>query len=425
MLAAALPAGGQAGPDVIVAVSIRSVTVDSAGPFKAGDVLHVTLAGSPGGRASFTVPNVCGEIPMPEGRPGVYTGLLAIPKNIDVARAAVIGRLIGKGGTAAPLLAAGQTIAIYNSPPVIWAQTPPAESNVATGQPYLYAGLADGAGEGINRASIQIFLDGQNVTREAEVGANSISYRPSVPLAPGNHTALVVAADLAGNAARSEWHFRVVGPDLGQALWAGAGGQEAPGHGPVISASHPLAVTFHGRPGDKVACSLPAIARDIPLREVAPGTYEGTYAPVAGASCPETPVMARVKGDGIDAVVTAPAEVSITADPPPAPTILYPADGAEIGDSFDIGGRAFPGALVLATVSYRSRSATGAFEIDGDAASFSARADAKGGWAIKDVRLSVPWLLTPDRVTRFTVQAVAEDAAGKASEATANEVMHS
>lgn len=411
-------AQAQAPADFTVAVQIASFSVDSPGPFKSGDRLQATLTGSPGGRASFAVLNVSGEVPMAEASPGVYTGTLTIPAKVSVAGAAVVGRLVGADGTPAPLLAARQLVTIDNSPPVAYAQTPSPRSDVAGTQPLIFAALSDPVGPGVDPSSIQLFLDGQNVTARSQTSAGFATYRPEAPLGVGNHNVLLFAQDRLGNPMRAAWSFRVSDSDPGLLLSV----DTAPA-GLAASPSHPLLITLHGPPGRSAACTLPTIARAVPLREISAGTYEGTYSPDPGASCALTPVVAGFKGD--KSVAEFDRAVSITADPPPAPSILEPGAQIEISDTLDIAGRAYPGALVLAALAYKSRSDTGLFEIDGTAISAWARADEQGNWKVSGLSLQAPWLLTPDRITRFFVQATAVDSLGRRSQTTVSEVMHS
>lgn len=419
LLLVGTPAAGQAPPgEVAVAVQISTFSVDRAGPLKAGDRLQATLTGSPGGRASFTMLNVSGEVPMSETTPGVYTGALVIPKNVSVSGAAVVGRLVGKDGTPAPLLAARQLITIDNAPPAAYAQTPAPQAAVANLQPLIYAALTDGPGTGVDPQSIRLYLDGQDVTPNAKIAENFAAYRPAVPLAAGTHNIVLLAQDKAGNSTRAAWSFRVAGSLPGVLLSADTSPSGLP-----VSSGHPLLVTLHGPPGRSAVCTLPAVSQNIPLREISAGTYQGTYSPDPGASCALTPVAAALKG--VDAVAMLDRAVAISAEAPPAPSILEPGSQIEIGDTLDIAGRSYPGALVLAALSYKSRSDTGLFEIDGNAISAWTRADDKGNWKMQGLSLSVPWLLTENRITRFFVQATAVDALGRRSETTVSEVMHS
>ena len=57
-------------------VEVTSFTTDAAKPLRAGDTLTATLAGTPGGKATFSIPGVAEDIPMRETSPGVYDGHL-------------------------------------------------------------------------------------------------------------------------------------------------------------------------------------------------------------------------------------------------------------------------------------------------------------------------------------------------------------
>jgi hypothetical protein len=55
---------------------------------------------------------------------------------------------------------------------------------------------------------VRVVVSGRNVTREAEIGPDSFSFRGVLP--PGRHTVEVTASDRAGNSVRQGWSFDVV-----------------------------------------------------------------------------------------------------------------------------------------------------------------------------------------------------------------------
>lgn len=60
------------------------VTLNSAGPFRAGDVLNIEFNGQPGGKAYFSIPGVVANVPMTEVEPGIYRGEYSVEPG-DVA----------------------------------------------------------------------------------------------------------------------------------------------------------------------------------------------------------------------------------------------------------------------------------------------------------------------------------------------------
>jgi hypothetical protein len=106
--------------------AIRSVTVDAA-ILSSGSTLTVTMTGEPGGRASFRVDGVTGELPMTEvsGQPGVYVGshVIRSPQTREDARVIVTLARAGRtsqaeASTRVTILATGRVPSpVITSPP--------------------------------------------------------------------------------------------------------------------------------------------------------------------------------------------------------------------------------------------------------------------------------------------------------------------
>jgi hypothetical protein len=52
-------------------------------------------------------------------------------------------------------------------------------------------------------------VDGEDVTRDLELGVNSISYRPMLDLESGLHRVQLTVRDRQGNAVTRDWTFQV------------------------------------------------------------------------------------------------------------------------------------------------------------------------------------------------------------------------
>jgi hypothetical protein len=87
----------------------------------------------------------------------------------------------------------------------------PAEGSTLPAGPsvHIAATFDDNGGSGIDPASVQILVSGRNVTREAQVTAQSFSFWGL--LSPGRQTVDVTARDRAGNTMRRNWNFAVAG----------------------------------------------------------------------------------------------------------------------------------------------------------------------------------------------------------------------
>ena len=61
----------------------------------------------------------------------------------------------------------------------------------------------------VDRAGVRMFVDGRDVSAEAEVLQWKVSWRPAEPLSPGVHNVRVVVADLNGGRGEKKWSFTI------------------------------------------------------------------------------------------------------------------------------------------------------------------------------------------------------------------------
>ena len=99
------------------------------------------------------------------------------------------------------------SILIDFSPPTISNIQPVNGSIINTNTPILSAEFGDDL-TGINTASVQILVDGVDVTSTANVSAAGFGFVPS-PLSEGNHTLSIRVSDGQGNQAQSNSAFTI------------------------------------------------------------------------------------------------------------------------------------------------------------------------------------------------------------------------
>lgn len=401
-------APGQAGGNG--QVTITSFTQNATGPLKAGDVLTATLAGTPGGQASFSIPGVVDSVAMRETAPGTYTGTYRVPANVNVTGAAALGRLT-VGNASAPLIQAAGAVTVDSAPPKV-AELSPAQGATTEGlRPLIYATVSDAGGVGVDPAATRVILDGQDVTSQATVTPAFFSLKPAQPLALGAHTVRVTVADRAGNAATTEWPFTVAPNTLVQSFESSATAGQAVGAGDTVR------FTLRAQPGGRATVGLGGAAPDIALSETSPGVYTGQYVVQAGQSLQDAPVSAKFVAANGQTVTTALASgLTVAAGAPTAPVITSPADGGTAGQTLTVEGTAAPGATVRVSVDYVSK-ALGVFALKGSAGSQEVKADANGHWRAADLSLQTNTLFGLGRNTDFTVSAVTVSANGDLSPA--------
>ena len=179
---------------------------DATRPLRAGDTIHVTLRGTPGGTATFDIGSDVVDQAMRPGSPGVYAGSYTIPRGANFDDVALIGRLtVGNTVAQAP---APQTVSASSVPPGISDFAPDNGETINTNRPAVYAAFASDA-VAVNPASALLWIDGRDVTSQCVRTAQFIQYLPSYAYPEGPVHVTVRVADLAGNTTTKSWTFNI------------------------------------------------------------------------------------------------------------------------------------------------------------------------------------------------------------------------
>lgn len=400
--ASPLPAGA-------ASVEVTSFTTDAAKPLRAGDTLTATLAGTPGGKATFSIPGVAEDLVMRETSPGVYTGTYTVTKGASAPRASVLGKLVA-GGVTSTLIQAPGTVTIATQPPKVTDFGPARDATVETEHPLIYATFSRPAGLDVDPGATKITLDGKDVTAEAAVTPSLFTYKPADALASGGHTVSVTIADGAGNAATQSWGFKVSTSKVVQSFTTNEPSGRAVGAGATV------VFTLRAVPGGKATASVGNLAKSIPLRETDAGVYVGEYTVRAGDSIEDAPVTARYEArDGTVVTTSLASGLTIAAGPPPAPKIVHPADSeyVDAAQPLTVTGRAAPGRAVRVVVSYESKVLGGILPVQGQSATKDVVANKNGEWTADGLSLKVRSLVFGgSRDTVFTITATELDASG-------------
>lgn len=395
-------------------ISVESIRVESTGPLKAGDMLKVTVRGTEGVRAAFSVSGIADAVPMTETTPGVYRGSYAVPANININGGAVVGRLVNKSGAQPVLIQAPQTVTIDSKAPTITNERPQSTGEVSTGVPRISATLDDGTGSGIDTSACKVALDGQDVTRDAIVEPTFLTYQPANVLTDGEHRVRVTVSDQVGNQATRDWTF-VVNARKGLVTSLDSNIPQANNH---ISAGNTLRLELRAQPGGNATFSIGGITQSEPMKEQSPGVYVGQYVPRVGMTTRNAPIDVKfVSKSG--AVVSTPLKTPINIDAglPVKPTIVQPKPDDVVPAHVIISGTAAPNATVQIDVIYKSPALFGVAVNTGKAASTQVIADANGKWHTDDVALSAGGFLGTVKGTTYTVTAFVLDATGQQSDA--------
>lgn len=367
-------------------VSSLSLSTGDA-PLRAGESLTVTLRGTPGATATFTVPGLPGAeggVAMKETEPGVYVGRVSAPENVSLKDAAVLASL-SKGGTTSNTIQAGQSLTIDGAGPTLAALAPANGASENDARPLIYGTYSD-IGSGIDRSGVRVQVNGQDVTAQATVTEAFFSYRPAADLPSGESAVVLTVRDRAGNMTERAWKFRVSPSSSVVRSISVSPAEETLGTGDT------LIVRIEAPSGGQATFSVGGAIVEQPMEEEgATGRYSGSYPVKKGDSVTKAPVTVTFKPAGAGAkpvTKSAPQSVTIAAGAPGAPVIETPREGASAGESVVVSGRAAPGATVRVTLRYSGKLVV--VGTGGTVASAEVRADSTGRFRSEPIQLKAP-----------------------------------
>ncbi|UUZ72034.1 Ig-like domain-containing protein [Polaromonas sp. P1(28)-8] len=212
-------------PPAAPPLAIERFTVVPVARIEPGAELRFAAAGTPGARATLSIDGVVQSVPMQEVRPGRYEGAYTIRRNDNFPPSLnIVATLEGNGQTIRSRL--NQALLVDARPPTVRNLAPQNNETVAGNPVSVSATFDDRGGVGVDPKSVKIMIGGQDVTRNASITPQFLTWRGD--LRPGAHSVEVTAADMAGNAVRQTWVFNVAGPQT-----------------PPPAATLPLQITSH------------------------------------------------------------------------------------------------------------------------------------------------------------------------------------
>jgi hypothetical protein len=387
---------------------INSFVQDSRPWLRGGDTIHVLLQGTPGGAAAFRIPGLAEDVPMREVSPGNYQGAWQVPTNraIQLPATAVIGSL-KVGNRMSQLIQAARPVAVDTIPPQLQDSAPSPDSHVSSPRPSIYAVFTD-QGSGIDTGSVRLRVNGRDVTGEATVSHEFISYTPSSPLPGGPTSVQLVAADLAGNQTEADWKFFEDRQDAGGIRVIRDNGNHRLQFGDVLH------IEIDGPPGARGYFSLGPI-RQIAMQERAPGHYVADYTIRRGDDVNGAHLVADLMApNGAKFERQSDDVISVTTGKPAPPNIIYPAGNNAPSNPLVIRGTATPNARIRVTVNYNSK-VLNVLAIKGTALDAVIQADRNGRWETPRVELNG---LLNNRDVEYTISAVTVSGTNQQSDAT-------
>lgn len=191
-------------------LSIERFTVQTVDRIEPGADLNFTLNGTPRGKATFTIEGVVTNALMRETSAGVYAGTYTIRQRDNFPPGVKITAALSPQHAQSVSATLKQPLVKDADAPVIKNLTPRDGEAVSLGSRIFISGsFDDGAGSGVDPNAVRVLFDGRDVTDSAVITASFFSYQPESPLSIKEYTVEVNAKDLAGNATRMQWKFKV------------------------------------------------------------------------------------------------------------------------------------------------------------------------------------------------------------------------
>jgi hypothetical protein len=406
------PPGTNPGTPPDGAPIINLVQHNALRPLRNGGQFTVTLRGTAGARASFSVVPAAPEQPLQEdpNSPGLYTGQYTVRAGDNILNGRITAFLRNDAGQEA-IQQSRTPITIDTVAPRITTTSPTDGATIASTEPNIVVYANDIGGSGLSRA--KAYINGQEVPAEAiTVSPTSVSIVPLEPLS-GQVSVRVNVADAAQNSASTTFAFFA---------------DTAGGNNLITSVTHNATRAL--QPGDRVLVSITApaggraaidllggnnriVAQNVPATEIAEGRYRATY--TIQANTPEAQLYVRARfTDAAGRVSTsdAVAPVVLTGDTTGPVTVSGPVEGDRVATPLVVRGRANPNATVEVSVT-----AQGVryfiFEYKNELGTQQIQADARGEWATAPLNLPKP---TNVSSLTYVITATQTDAGGRRSD---------
>lgn len=176
----------------------------------------------------------------------------------------------------------------------------------------LISGLFEASdGSQVDVSSVEVFVDGQDVTAESSITANFFSYRPTQPLRPGQHQVQVEYSNTQGQRRVASWDFVVESPQPEVVISSVTHNAAEP-----LAQNATLLTTIQGTPGAQAQVLLienGQSVRELTAEEVSPGVYVASYSLQGQSAVGEAIAVGQLQRDDARVLAAAPQPVRISA----------------------------------------------------------------------------------------------------------------
>lgn len=233
--------------------------------------------------------------------------------------------------------------------------SPMESAKVENNRPEISLSLA---GKDCNASTIKILVNDQDVTNKALITSGFVIYKPETPLPEGRNTVNITFKSKKGENFEKKWSFHISSKNRIYSVRHDAKDD--------LMVKEKLKVTLTGEPGAGASYDIGRWKRNIPMKEVTPGVYEGSYevSPTDNVTGVKITGKLRTK-DGSAYQKTADNPVTINAQFFRV-KILQPDNNSYVSQTFILKGRTKPNTLVKISMGL-------AFNVSGDALSAPAK----------------------------------------------------
>ncbi len=187
-------------------------------------------------------------------------------------------------------------------------------------------------------ATLKFLVNGEDVTNLCVITPAFISFKPRDPLPGGRNFVSVEYFTSEGKKVDYTWNFEVLSLDLIDSV-------THDGISPLM-AKETITVTLTGKPGCTGVFDIGTFKKDIPLKEIQDGVYQGTYTVEVRDHAVDEPIIGRlIDENGTISEMQTRESISIFAQLFRL-KILSPRDGDRAGKSFVVRGRTRPNVVI-------------------------------------------------------------------------------
>ncbi|MCD4785493.1 MAG: hypothetical protein K8T10_16860 [Candidatus Eremiobacteraeota bacterium] len=195
--------------------------------------------------------------------------------------------------------------------------------------------------------SVKVLINNKDVTASSIILPGFMSYKPGVDLPFGENRVEVHFTDKSEKKYSISWMFQIKSFDLIKSI--------NHDYKPPLMIREILHVTMKGKPGGEAFFDISGLKTNIPMKEVSPGLYKGSYRVGKFDYTTNVYIYGNLRmPDGKYEKMKAKTPVSIIAQLFEI-KILSPKDGELVAQKFTIKGRTKPNVDVLMTISLSFR----------------------------------------------------------------------